>query len=132
MAKLIDDVRVTLGRCIRVENQNRKKLENDCYVAIQVKELNGREHCTLFTQKQLDRCSIVGMDTPLELGYLYPFAQGRFQGYLLKTHIYSTRLNQFFIVTRKISQRQLDIAEERAAKNPEDLTVKGFLTDLFD
>ena len=132
MAKLIDDIRVTLGRCIRVENQNKRDLECDNYVAIQVKELNGREHCLLFTQKQLERCSIVDMNKPLELGYLYPFGQGRFCGYLLKTHIYSERTKQFFIVTRKISCKQLAIAEQRAMKNPEDLTVKGFFTNLFD
>ena len=30
------------------------------------------------------------------------------------------------------TQDEIDKAQERANKNPEDLTEKGFLTDLFD
>ena len=80
-AKKVEDVKVVLGRLIRVENLNRPKFSNadKTYVAVQVEESDGKkEYCLLFTEEDIQK------------------------------------------------------AKRRAEKNQEDLTEKGFFTDLLD
>lgn len=125
------DDKVKMGRLFLVENKKRKSLENAQYYAIQVEAVDGgNEECLLFTEKEWNTLPIV--DTKLELvdGRLYPFTDGGFTGYLVKTT--EKREDDWFIVVRKLSERKYLVAQERARKNPEDLTRKSWVTDLLD
>lgn len=54
MASIIDQVRVKLGRLIRVKNTNRKFGELETYIAVQVEDADGsNERCLLFTEMQV-------------------------------------------------------------------------------
>lgn len=79
MANVIEQVRVKMGRLIRVWNTLKKKNENIGYVSVWVEDADGKnERCLLFTEKEIER------------------------------------------------------AEKRAARNIEDLTNKDLLTDFLD
>ena len=122
---------VKLGRLFVVENKKRKSSENARYCAIQVEDFEGgNEECLLFTEKEWNTLPIV--DTKLELveGRLYPFTDGGFTGYLVKTT--EQRGEIWYVVVRKLTMKKYLSAQERARKNPEDLTRKSWLTDLLD
>lgn len=122
---------VKLGRIFCVENKKRKLLECEKYYAIQVEALDGNnEECLLFTEKEWNTLPIV--DTKLKLvdGRLYPFTDGGFTGYLVKTT--EKRKESWFIVVRKLSERKYLAAQRRSRRNPEDLTRKSWITDLLD
>lgn len=133
MAELIDNVEVKLGRAIRVKNLDPKKQEAEHYIAIQVEDLNGKnERCILFTDKELDRCPVLDITWDLVPGRLYPYADNQYTGFIMKTFCYSRTRDEWYIVVRRISACKLMIAEERAEKNPEDLTKKSWLVDWLD
>ena len=124
-----DDVK--LGRLFLVENKKRNNRENLNYYAIQVEAVDGKdEECLLFTEKELNSLPIVDSKIKLVDGRLYPFSDGNFHGYLLKTT--EKRENFWSIVIRKLSMKKYINAHERAQKNPEDITRKSWITDIFD
>ena len=133
MAELIDNVEVKLGRAIRVRNLNPKKGEVDFYIAIQVEDLDGKnERCILFTEHELELCPVLDITWDLVPGRLYPYADNQYSGYIVKTFTYSARRNEWYVVVRRITIARLLRAEERAEKNPEDLTKKSWIVDWLD
>lgn len=133
MAELIDNVEVKLGRAIRVKNLDPKKEEAEVYIALQVEDLNGKnERCVLFTEHELELCPVLDISWDLVPGRLYPYSDNQYNGYIVKTLIYSVKRDEWYVVVRRITQRRLDIAENRAEKNPEDLTKKSWLVDWLD
>lgn len=122
---------IKLGRLILVENKNRAAQENKNYYAIQVEAIDGEnEECLLFTEKELESLTIVDTQINLIDGRLYPFSDNVFHGYLLKTT--EKYEDKWLVVIRKLTERKYLIAQNRAAKNPEDLTKKSWFTDLLD
>ena len=133
MAELIDNVEVKLGRAIRVRNLDPRHGETDVYVALQVEDLDGNnERCVLFTERELELCPVLDISWDLVPGRLYPYADNQYEGYIVKTFIYSTKRDEWYIVVRRITAKRLSIAEDRAMKNPEDLTRKSWLVDWLD
>ena len=130
MAKQIDDVKVTLGKKIRVANQDQKSNENEIYVAIQVEDESGdNERCLLFTESELNAIETVKFNFAYENmkpGRLYSANLDKKDTYLVKLDDNSN--NSLY----RVSPSQLKAAEERAKRNPEDLTKKGFITNLLD
>lgn len=123
---------IKLGQFIRVDNKNRKTLENEIYIAIQVEDQDGdNERCLLFTQIEL--ADVKGISTSnwfvkqMVPGRLYLTTIGRQSFYLMK--IFNSSEDEKVI---KISKRLLHKAEKRAEKNPEDLTKKPLYIDMFD
>lgn len=130
MAKQIDDVKVTLGKKIRVANQDQKSNENEIYIAIQVEDESGdNERCLLFTEAELDAIETVKFNFAydnMKPGRLYCANLDKKDTYLVKLDDDSN--NSLY----RVSPSQLKAAEERAKRNPEDLTKKGFITNLLD
>nr|DAG42799.1 MAG TPA: hypothetical protein [Bacteriophage sp.] len=133
MAELIDNVEVKLGRAIRVKNLDPHKGEAEFYIALQVEDLNSKnERCILFTEHELNLCPVLDITWDLVPGRLYPYADNQYTGYIVKTLTYSTKLNEWFVVVRRITQHRLERAEERAMQNQEDLTHKSWIVDWLD
>lgn len=123
--------KVKMGRLIVVENKNRTASANAQYYALQVEaEPGNNEECLLFTEKEWNTLPIVDTKLSLVDGRLYSFCDGGFRGYLIKTT--EKRGESWFVVVRKLSMRKYTYAQERARKNPEDLTRKSWLTDILD
>ena len=56
MANLIEQVRVKMGRLIRVWNTQKRKTEKLGYVSVWVEDADGKnERCLLFTEKEIQR-----------------------------------------------------------------------------
>lgn len=133
MAELIDNVEVKLGRAICVKNLDPRKGEAKIYIALQVEDLNGKnERCVLFTEHELDLCPVLDITWDLVPGRLYPYADNQYTGYIVKTLIYSKTRDEWYVVVRRISTHRLEVADDRAMKNPEDLTHKSWLVDWLD
>ena len=133
MAEMIDNVEVKLGRAIRVRNLDPRHGETEVYVALQVEDLDGNnERCVLFTERELELCPVLDISWDLVPGRLYPYADNQYEGYIVKTFIYSAKRDEWYIVVRRITAKRLSIAEDRAMKNPEDLTRKSWLVDWLD
>lgn len=133
MAEMIDNVEVKLGRAIRVKNLDPQHGEAEVYVALQVEDLNGKnERCVLFTEHELDLCPVLDITWDLVPGRLYPYADNQYSGYIVKTFTYSARRDEWYVVVRRITAARLQHAEERAEKNPEDLTKKSWIVDWLD
>lgn len=130
-AKQIDDLKIVLGQMIKVQNQNKRNLQNDSYIAVQVQDEDGQnERCLLFTEIELSDMPKVKSEFLMQKmveGRIYSFCIGMKQLFLLKM---SNRTETSMIF--RISKRKLEIAEKRAMKNPQDLTKKSWLTDLRD
>ena len=127
---------ILMGYMIKVENQARRLGEPENWIALQMEDVSGdqdTERCLLLTEKEIERLSIVecrGLE--LKFGRFYPFEKGRFVGYLVRTRQYTPALDRWFEVTYAISERFLALLDARRERNPEDLTVKGWWTDLRD
>lgn len=133
MTKMIDNVEVKLGRAIRVRNLNPRDGEAEVYVALQVEDLNGKnERCVLFTEHELELCPVLDITWDLVPGRLYPYSDNQYSGYIVKTFTYSAKRDEWYVVVRRITAARLQHAEERAEKNPEDLTKKSWLVDWLD
>ena len=133
MAEMIDNVEVKLGRAIRVKNLDPQHGEAEVYVALQVEDLNGKnERCVLFTEHELDLCPVLDITWDLVPGRLYPYADNQYGGYIVKTFTYSAKRDEWYTVVRRITAARLQHAEERAEKNPEDLTKKSWMVDCLD
>lgn len=126
-----DETKVVMGKMIKVANQNKKASENERYVSIQVEDESGdNERCLLFTEYQ-----ILGMEK-----VIFPWAMGEMKsGRLYNAEIdgKSTFLLKVKDVADKemilrVSKTQVQDAESRSKRNPEDLTKKGWLTDMMD
>lgn len=123
---------IKLGQFIRVENKNQRNLENDLYIAIQVEDQDGEnERCLLFTQIELADIKCISTSNwfvkDMVAGRLYLTTIGKQSFYLMKVFNSSEDIRVI-----RLSKRLLKRSEKRAAKNPEDLTKKSFLTDMFD
>lgn len=129
-AKLIDDEKVVMGKVIKVENQMKVATANDVYLSVQVEDESGdNERCLLFTEKELDKVATVTSDFIAEAmkpGRIYNATIDGDTTYLVKVG----RGDVEKII--RLSPTQLEIAENRSDKNPEDLTKKSLLTDLTD
>lgn len=56
MANVIEQVRVKMGRLIRVWNTEKRKMENIGYVSVWVEDADGKnERCLLFTENEIKR-----------------------------------------------------------------------------
>lgn len=125
-------IEVKLGQFIKIENTLKGKSEKDFYIAIQVEDLDGSyERCILFTEKELnDAISIDSSNwfsTNLKPGRIYPMLIGKQKFFLIK--VFDLNNNEKIL---KLTKSLLNKGDERATKNPEDLTKKSFLRDLFD
>lgn len=133
MAELIDNVEVKLGRAIRVKNLDPRNGETDFYIALQVEDLDGNnERCVLFTEHELELCPVLDITWDLVPGRLYPYSDNQYSGYIVKTFTYSAKRDEWYVVVRRITAKRLEVADERAMKNPEDLTHKSWLVDWLD
>lgn len=123
--------KVKMGRVFLVENKNKTASSNANYIAVQVEKENGKgETCLLFTLNEWSTSPIVDTKIPLKDGRLYFFAEGETNGYLLKT---TEQYNdEWMTVIRKLTERKIDRAYDRALRNPEDLTKKSWFEDLLD
>ena len=133
MAELIDNVEVKLGRAIRVKNLDPRNGETDFYIALQVEDLDGdNERCVLFTEHELELCPVLDITWDLVPGRLYPYSDNQYSGYIVKTFTYSAKRDEWYVVVRRITAKRLEVADERAMKNTEDLTHKSWLVDWLD
>ena len=127
-----ESLSIKLGQFIKIENKERKNLESDSYIAIQVEDVNGsNERCLLFTENELSNAKNIDssnwLASELKAGRLYPLTIGTQKFYMIK--IFDLNKTEKIV---KITQGLLNKAEKRSEKNPEDLTKKSFIRDLFD
>ena len=122
--------KVTLGKLIRIINSKKKATENEEYISLQIEDETGKkESCVLFTDseiKNMETVSIPFMTPQMKTGRIYSAVIANKNTYLVK--VMDSEGEKVF----RLSKSQLLSAESRAARNPEDLTKKSFLTDLFD
>lgn len=132
MAEIIDkDADVKMGNLILVKNTKKKPTENDEYVSLHVEDEDGEnERCLLFTQIEIS-----DMEKVQSKFFLESMKNGR----LYKVVIDGNQTNLVKVVHKdgremifRISNTQLEKADFRRIKNPEDLTEKGFWEDLRD
>ena len=130
-AKIIDNSKVVLGQMVKVQNQNKRNLQNDNYIAIQVEDQDGNnERCLLFTEIELaDMPKIESslLDKNMIAGRIYVFVIGKRTMFLIKV-INSSGQNKIL----RIGVNKFKIAQKRSLKNKQDLTKKSFLTDIMD
>lgn len=132
MAEIIDkDADIKMGNLILVKNTKKKPTENDEYVSLHVEDEDGEnERCLLFTQVEIS-----DMEKVQSKFFLDSMKNGR----LYKVVIDGNQTNLVKVVHKdgremifRISNTQLEKADFRRIKNPEDLTEKGFWEDLKD
>ena len=130
-AKQLDDNKIVMGQMVRVANLQKKFNENEQYIAIQVEDENGKnERCLLFTEIELSDMEKINFKFAfdnMKSGRLYSATIDRKPTYLVKL----SNDNEKEMIYR-ISPTQLTAAEERAKRNPEDLTKKSWFTNLKD
>ena len=120
--------KVILGKLIEVQNKQRRNGQNEKYISVQVQDFNGQnERCLLFHERVISDMPKVQTNIDLKEGRLYDITIGKQKGYLLKI---INESNQTKIL--RISQKKLEVAQRLAINNPQDLTKKSFLTDMFD
>lgn len=127
-----ENLKIKLGQFVRVENKNKKNLENDIYVALQIEDEDGNnERCILFTEIEIADLKCINLSNwfvpSMVAGRLYNVSLNKNSFYLMKIF---NRSEDIRVI--KLSKRLLKKAEKRAKNNPEDLTKKSYLTDLFD
>lgn len=131
MAKKLDKVKTTMGQLIRVANQKQKPNENDKYVSVHVEDESGKdEKCLLFTEIQMadmEKIEFPEIMDNMILGRMYRANINKRNTYLVKVR--NTQATEMIL---RISETQLKDADQRSIRNPEDLTEKGFITDLLD
>ena len=132
MAEIIDkNMKIKMGNMVRVKNTQKKFNENDLYISIQVEDEDGNnERCLLFTEieiSDMEKIKCQFMNDNMKAGRLY------------KANINGCDTNLVKVVHRdgremifRLSNSQLESADFRSLRNPEDLTVKGFIEDLKD
>lgn len=130
-AKQLDDNKIVMGQMVRVANLQKKFNENEQYIAIQVEDEDGNnERCLLFTEIELSDMEKITFNFASEkmvTGRLYSAIIDRKSTFLIKlSNDFETE------AIYRISPTQLTAAEERAKRNPEDLTKKGWFTNLTD
>lgn len=132
MAEIIDkDTDIKMGNLILVKNTKKKPTENDEYVSLHVEDEDGEnERCLLFTQIEISDMGKVQSKF---------FLDNMKNGRLYKVVIDGNQTNLVKVVHKdgremifRISNTQLEKADFRRIKNPEDLTEKGFWEDLKD
>ncbi len=141
MSNLIDDKKVVLGQLIRVTNFE-KEIEpvkyckyNDIYMSLQIEDEDGSqdsERCILMTiptHTDMEQVTLSDVMTKnMVYGRLYKVVLAKNTCYLVKVKHYE--LDKDLIL--RISQSQLDIADQRAIKLPLTCTTKSWITDLLD
>ena len=130
-AKQIDEFKVVLGQMIKVQNQDKKNLQCENYIAVQVEDEDGEnERCLLFTEIQLadmPKMTSKLLQKNMVVGRLYSFVIGCHKAFVVKMFNRSGDEKIF-----RISPKKLQLSQKRAMKNPQDLTKKSWLTDLAD
>ena len=132
MAEIIDKkIDIKMGNLILVKNTQRKPTENEEYVSLHVEDEDGEnERCLLFTKIEISDMEKIGSKFLMENmknGRLYKFMIAGSETNLVKVRHQDGRQMIF-----RISNTQLEKADFRRIKNPEDLTEKGFWEDLKD
>lgn len=128
MAKQIDKQEVKLGQLIRVQNLQKKPNQNEIYVALQVEDQDGNnERCLLFQQVVLSDMPKVELSLDLIFGRLYKMTVNKQSCYLIKVKNYNGEERIL-----KISKKKLQRAQKLASKNPQDLTKKSLMVNIFD
>ena len=131
MAEKIDDFKTVMGQMIMVKNQNKVATANEKYIAIHVEDEDGEnERCLLFTEVELSDMEKIEMsllNKHMVIGRLYPAKINQRNTFLC---LIKNRVGEDIIF--RFSPFEIAHAEKRAAKNPEDLPKKDFLTDLMD
>lgn len=131
MAKKLDNLKIVMGQLIRVANTQKKFNENDRYVSLQVEDVGGdNERCLLFTEIQIsdvEKVELPVISKSMKMGRIYPVKIDKQQSHLVKVkNIHGDEM------IFRLSNTQLNDADSRRIRNPEDLTKKGFLVDLRD
>ena len=132
MAEIIDKkIDIKMGNLILVKNTQRKPTENEEYISLHVEDEDGEnERCLLFTKTEISDMEKIGSKFLMENmknGRLYKFMIAGSETNLVKVCHQDGRQMIF-----RISNTQLEKADFRRIKNPEDLTEKGFWEDLKD
>lgn len=132
MAEIIDkNTDIKMGNLVLVKNTQRKTMENSEYISLNVEDEDGEnERCLLFTRVEMS-----DMEKVQSKFFLKNMKNGR----LYKVVIDGNQTNLVKVVHKdgremilRISNTQLERADFRRINNPEDLTKKGFLTDIVD
>ena len=130
-AKQLDNNEIKMGQSLKVSNQEKKPTANEKYIALHVEDENGEnERCLLFTEIEfadMEKVKLSSLIEAMKFGRLYPaYIDGRITNLVRIKNL----TGQEMIL--RLSQSQLEKADNRSLKNPEDLPKKGFLTDLMD
>lgn len=127
----MSDLTVKLGQLIKIENKEKKSTENSYYIALQVENYDGKnERCILFTENEVKNATRINYDNffieYMKAGRLCPFIFNS-NSYLIK--VFDENEQELVL---KFSKKVIEAADERARKNPEDLTKKSFFRNLID
>ena len=130
-AKQLDENKIKLGNVVRVANQEKKVHENEQYIAIQIQNEDGNdERCILLTETEFSDMQKITFEfakNKMIAGRLYNAIIDKKQTFLVK--INNGQGNEYIY---RLSKTLLNIAQERAGRNPEDLTKKNWFDDLKD
>lgn len=132
MAEIIDkNTDIKMGNLILVKNTQRKPTENSEYISIHVEDEDGEnERCLLFTQAEAS-----DMEKVQSKFFLNSMKNGRLYKVIIdgnQTNLVKVRHKDGREMIFRISNTQLERADFRRIKNPEDLTEKGFWEDFKD
>lgn len=130
-AKQLDENKIKLGNVVRVANQEKKIHENEQYIAIQIQNEDGNnERCILLTEiefSDMQKITFEFAKNKMIAGRLYNAIIDKKQIFLVK--INNGQGNEYIY---RLSKTLLNTAQERAGRNPEDLTKKSWFIDLKD
>lgn len=131
MRKMKMENKVTMGQMLKVANKEKKATANDKYIALHIEDENGEnERCLLFTEIEIadiEKVKFSSLSDAMKFGRIYKANIDKKDTNLIKVK----NLSGEEMILR-LSPFQLERADDRRIKNPEDLPKKGFLTDLMD
>lgn len=130
-AKQLDENKIKLGNVVRVANQEKKIHENEQYIAIQIQNEDGNdERCILLTEiefSDMQKITFEFAKNKMIAGRLYSAIIDKKQIFLVK--IDNGQGNEYIY---RLPKTLLNTAQERAGRNPEDLTKKSWFFNLKD
>ena len=133
MAKLLENISVSMGRLIKVANLSPRFGQNDVMYAANVEDQDGtNERWLLFTKHEVDSMSEVTGIVLHKPGRLYYHHKIGGRGRCFVSLLRLDRANSVYKWNAVLPDALQRRALKRAQENPEDIPEKNKLKDLLD
>jgi hypothetical protein len=136
MAEQLDDVKVKMGRLLRVMNAEKRLGETKWFYALHIEALDGgSEEAIIVLDSEVKDLPEVKLQTgsSLKSGRLYPFSFGKkLNGYLVQVLHYEVESTLWIEKVHFITEKKLKLMRYRASRNLQDIPEKSWLENMQD